>query len=46
MTLPSYDFGTKTSFPQDYEVTKSTTLQMTSMEGGNNKFYVLELHEA
>lgn len=42
--MNSFPLGSN-PFPVAYEVLRSITLQMTSMEGGNNKFYVLELHE-
>jgi poly [ADP-ribose] polymerase 2/3/4 len=43
--MKSSPFGTA-KFPSDFKVTKSASLQCTDMLGGNNKFYVLELHES
>ena len=43
MPLPTFDFG-QHPFDSKYDVTKSVTLQMTDFEGGNNKFYQMELH--
>lgn len=34
------------AFPSDYHVLQSTVLNRTSLEANNNKFYVLEVHEA
>jgi len=34
------------AFPDDYTVLASTVLNRTSLEANNNKFYVLEVHEA
>ncbi len=34
------------AFPNDYRVLQSAVLNRTSLEGNNNKFYVLEVHEA
>lgn len=43
MPLPTFDFGHH-PFDPTYDVKKSVTLQMTDFEGGNNKFYQMELH--
>lgn len=43
--LKAQPFGTNT-FPAQYEVIESCTMQCTDMAGGNNKFYVIELHKA
>lgn len=45
MSLSSFTFGTHL-FDAKYEVLKSVTLQMTNFENGNNKFYLMEIHEA
>ena len=37
---------TDTPFPDDYTVIESAVLSRTSLEANNNKFYVLEVHEA
>lgn len=34
------------AFPHDYRVVQSAVLNRTSLEANNNKFYVLEVHEA
>lgn len=34
------------AFPSDYRVVQSAVLNRTSLEANNNKFYVLEVHEA
>ena len=34
------------SFSESYQVLQSAVLNRTSLEGNNNKFYVLEVHEA
>lgn len=34
------------AFPSDYRIVQSAVLNRTSLEANNNKFYVLELHEA
>lgn len=44
MPLPTYDYG-QHPFDAKYDVTRSVTLQMTDFEGGNNKFYQMELHK-
>jgi poly [ADP-ribose] polymerase len=44
MPLPTYDYGTH-PFDAKYDVLRSVTLQMTDFEGGNNKFYQMELHK-
>ena len=38
--------GTPASFPDTYTVAASAVLSKTSLEANNNKFYVLEVHEA
>lgn len=43
MKLASRPFG-RTSFPNDYDVLRSATLNKTDLTGGNNKYYVIELH--
>jgi poly [ADP-ribose] polymerase len=43
--LKAQAYGTS-SFPAQYEVIESCTLQCTDMTGGNNKFYVIELHKS
>ena len=44
MSLKSFDYQTH-PFDATYEVLKSTTLQCTDFEFGNNKFFQLELHK-
>lgn len=44
MSLKSTDYGSN-PFGADYEVVKSTTLQMSDFANGNNKYYQLELHK-
>jgi poly [ADP-ribose] polymerase len=34
------------AFPNDFRIVKSAVLNRTSLEANNNKFYVLEVHEA
>lgn len=43
MKLKSQEFGTF-SFPTEYEVIKSATLNKTDLANGNNKFYQIEAH--
>lgn len=43
--MTSQPFGTDSTFPSTFVVSKSTTLQMTDMLNGNNKFYLIELHD-
>ena len=43
MKLKSQRFGTS-SFPSDFDVVRSATLNKTDLTGGNNKFYQIEAH--
>jgi len=43
MKLNSQAFGTF-SFPTDYDVEKTATLNKTDLTGGNNKYYQIEAH--
>lgn len=43
MKIGSQSFGTF-SFPADYDVEKTATLNKTDLTGGNNKYYQIEAH--
>lgn len=43
MKLGSQKFGTM-SFPTDYDVIRTVTLNKTDLAGGNNKYYQIEAH--
>jgi poly [ADP-ribose] polymerase len=43
MKLGSQRFGTMT-FPADYDVIRTATLNKTDLTGGNNKYYQIEAH--
>lgn len=43
MKLGSQSFGTL-SFPADYDVERTATLNKTDLTGGNNKYYQIEAH--
>lgn len=45
MKLSAQKLGT-TKFPSDYDVIRTVMLNKTDLEGGNNKFYLIEAHKS